>query len=226
MRLICDEYPMFSHSEIWLAIDTLAKKHGYSTSGLAKKAGLDPTSFNKSKRISPDGKPRWPSTESIAKILSITGSSINELTLTIEGFQEISLSAQPQNYSIPVIGYAQAGSAGYFDDAGYPAGSGWDEVNLPQFNSQNDGVYALEVIGDSMLPLYRDGDIIVVSPDSDLRCGDRVVAKTMNGEVMAKQLIRRTNNKIELGSFNPLHEPRIFAPKDIAWIARIVWVSQ
>ena len=216
---------MFSHSEIWLAIDTLAKKHGFSTSGLAKKAGLDPTAFNKSKRISPEGKPRWPSTESLAKILSITGSSMNELTLTIESFQSYEItSTRPQG--IPVIGYAQAGSEGYFDDAGYPAGTGWDEVNLPQFDGPNDRTYALEISGDSMLPLYRDGDVIVVSPDSDLRKGDRVVAKTRNGEVMAKELLRRTNNNITLGSFNPSHEPRSFGIKDIAWIARIIWVSQ
>jgi phage repressor protein C with HTH and peptisase S24 domain len=217
---------MFSHSEIWLAIDTLAKKHGFSTSGLAKKAGLDPTAFNKSKRVSPDGKPRWPSTESIAKILSITGSSMSELTLTIESFQSFEITSTGRAPGIPVIGYAQAGSEGYFDDAGYPAGTGWDEVSLPHFNGQNERVYALEVSGDSMLPLYRDGDIIVVSPDSDLRKGDRVVAKTMGGEVMAKELIRHTNNKVELGSFNPAHEPRAFATKDIAWIARIIWVSQ
>ena len=215
---------MFSHSEIWLAIDTLAKKHGYSTSGLAKKAGLDPTAFNKSKRLSPDGKPRWPSTESLAKILSITGSSMSELTITIESFQDIRITNTAP--SIPVIGYAQAGSDGYFDDAGYPAGSGWDEVSLPCFGAKQERVYALEISGDSMLPLYRDGDIIVVSPDSDLRRGDRVVAKTVDGEVMAKELLRQTNNRIELRSFNPEHKDRLFLPRDISWIARILWVSQ
>ena len=63
---------MFTHADIWAAIDALASKNKLSTSGLAKKAGWDPTSFNKSKRMSPDGKPRWPSTESIAKVLAVT----------------------------------------------------------------------------------------------------------------------------------------------------------
>lgn len=67
---------MFTHSEIWDAIDRLAQDNGYSPSGLAKKAGLDPTTFNKSKRISADGKPRWPSTESIAKILTVTNTKL------------------------------------------------------------------------------------------------------------------------------------------------------
>jgi len=58
--------------------DRLAERYGFSASGLAKKAGLDPTSFNRSKRLGPDGRPRWPSTESIAKILHVTGASVEE----------------------------------------------------------------------------------------------------------------------------------------------------
>lgn len=69
---------MFNHSEMWNGIDRLANAFGYSPSGLAKKAGLDPTSFNKSKRISPDGKPRWPSTESLSKVLNVTGSTMSD----------------------------------------------------------------------------------------------------------------------------------------------------
>ncbi len=69
---------MFSHKDIWLGIDRLATSMGYSPSGLAKKAGLDPTAFNKSKRVSPDGKPRWPSTESIAKILAVTDMTMSD----------------------------------------------------------------------------------------------------------------------------------------------------
>lgn len=75
---------MLSHEDIWNAIDRLAQAFGYSPSGLAKQAGLDPTSFNKSKRTSPDGKPRWPSTESIAKVLSVTGATMSEFISLIE----------------------------------------------------------------------------------------------------------------------------------------------
>jgi phage repressor protein C with HTH and peptisase S24 domain len=64
---------MLTHAQVWNAIDRLADAHGYSTSGLAKRAGLDPTTFNKSKRFSGEGKERWPSTESVAKVLNVTG---------------------------------------------------------------------------------------------------------------------------------------------------------
>ena len=76
---------MFTHDQIWQAIDRLAQSHNYSASGLAKKAGLDPTTFNKSKRLSADGKPRWPSTESISKILAVTGASMSEFLSLIDG---------------------------------------------------------------------------------------------------------------------------------------------
>ncbi|HKJ74523.1 MAG TPA: helix-turn-helix transcriptional regulator, partial [Alphaproteobacteria bacterium] len=69
---------MLTHKAIWKAIDELAASHGLSTSGLARRGGLDPTAFNVSKRHSRDGKPRWPSSESIAKILDATGASIDD----------------------------------------------------------------------------------------------------------------------------------------------------
>ncbi len=75
---------MLTHDDIWIAIERFAKAHGYSPSGLARLAGLDPTSFNKSKRVSPDGKLRWPSTESISKILAVTDSQMSELVALIE----------------------------------------------------------------------------------------------------------------------------------------------
>lgn len=75
---------MFSHEQIWRGIDRLAAANGYSPSGLAKQAGLDPTSFNKSKRTSPDGKPRWPSTESLSKVLSVTGATMSDFISLIE----------------------------------------------------------------------------------------------------------------------------------------------
>lgn len=209
---------MLTHKGIWQAVDRLAEKYGYSASGLARRAGLDPTTFNKSKRVSPEGKPRWPSTESVAKILEATGATMGEFISLIQDARGSS------PYRIPVIGMAQAGSAGYFDDAGFPVGQGWDEVPFPELGDPH--AYALEVSGDSMVPVYREGDQIIVSPSAQIRRGDRVVVKTKTGEVMAKQLGRKTANKVELNSLNPAHTARVMDMEDIEWMARIVWVSQ
>jgi phage repressor protein C with HTH and peptisase S24 domain len=209
---------MLSHSQIWTALDRLAARAGLSPSGLAKKSGLDPTTFNKSKRITPDGRPRWPSTESVAKALDATATTIDTFV------QLIGDSGRLATQNVPLIGFAEAGAGGYFDDGGFPVGRGWDEIAFPAVNDEH--AYALEISGESMMPAYRDGDVIVVSPAAPIRRGDRVVVKTKDGEVMVKELKRRTSKTIELRSLNPSHKERTLPVRDVVWIARIVWASQ
>src|ERR1700730_18602146 len=208
---------MLTHEQIWTALDRLAERAGLSPSGLAKRAGLDPTTFNKSKRITADGRERWPSTESVSKALAATNSSIDTFV------QLIGDSARTVQ-SVPLLGFAQAGAGGYFDDSGFQSGKGWDEVALPSADDEH--AYALEISGDSMRPVYRDGDVIVVSPGTPIRRGDRVVVKTRGGEVMVKERKRRTAKTLELQSLNPNQVDRTLAAGDVEWIARIVWASQ
>jgi phage repressor protein C with HTH and peptisase S24 domain len=208
---------ILTHAQVWTALDRLAERAGLSASGLAKRSGLDPTTFNKSKRMSADGRERWPSTESVSKALAATNSSI-------ETFVQLIGDGPRGTQSVPMLGLAQAGNGGYFDDSGFPAGKGWDEVALP--SSGDEHAYALEISGDSMKPAYRDGDIIIVSPGTAIRRGDRVVVKTSGGEVMVKELKRRTTKTLELQSLNPVHADRTVDVDDVTWIARIVWASQ
>lgn len=203
------------NTELWKAIDLLAERHGLSSSGLARRAGLDPTAFNKSKRVAADGSPRWLSTESLMKALVSVGASLEDFAALAEG---------RQGHSAPLLGFAKAGNDGYFDDAGFPVGDGWEEVRFPGIG--NEAVYALEVTGDSMEPVYRHGDRIVVSPGAPVRRGDRVVARTRDGEVLAKVLGRQTERTVELLSLNPAYAPRELLRANVAWMARILWASQ
>src|SRR4051794_28830838 len=209
---------MLTHSDIWNAVDRLAAKSGLSASGLAKAAGLDPTTFNKSKRITPEGRPRWPSTESIAKSLQATGVNVDTFVSLITDRGGASTQA------IPLIGLAQAGSGGYFDDGGFPVGKGWDEIAFPAVNDEH--AYALEVSGNSMEPAYRDGTVILVSPAAAVRPGDRVGVKNRGGEGVAEEMKRRTSKTIELRSLHPAHQERTLAAGDVVWIARIMGASQ
>jgi phage repressor protein C with HTH and peptisase S24 domain len=209
---------MLTHADIWNAVDRLAARAGLSASGLAKKAGLDPTTFNKSKRITPEGRPRWPSTESISKSLQATG-------ITVDTFVSlISDRGGTSTQAVPMIGFAEAGSGGHFDDGGVPTGKGWDEIAFPAVNDEH--VYALEVSGDSMQPAYRDGTVIVVSPSAPIRRGDRVVVKTRDGRVAAEELKRRTAKSIDLRALNASQAERTLSVSDVLWIARIMWASQ
>jgi phage repressor protein C with HTH and peptisase S24 domain len=209
---------MLTHAQVWSAIDRLAERAGLTASGLARRAGLDPTTFNKSKRITRTGRARWPSTESIAKALAATMTPIDAFVALIEP------SSGAARRGVPLIGFAEAGAGGYFDDGGFPAGEGWDELAFPAVNDEH--AYALEISGQSMEPAYRDGDVIVVSPAAPIRRGDRVVVRTRGGEVMAKELKRHTTKSIELKSLNAQHGDRTLAAADVLWIARILWASQ
>ncbi len=211
---------MFSHKQVWNAIDVIAERYGFSPSGLAKKAGLDPTSFNPSKRIGPNGRPRWPTMESISSVLQASGASVDEYMEILSGKK----GAPPKRRVLPLIGFAKAGRGGFFDDSGFPVGQGWDEVEVPGVTDTT--AYALEITGDSMVPVYREGDTIVISPGATIRKGDRVVVRTGDGQVMAKILQKQSARSVELASFNPDHPVKTLDAKNVDWMARIIWASQ
>ena len=211
---------MFSHKQVWAAIDTIAERYGFSASGLAKKSGLDATSFNPSKRTGPDGRPRWPTMESIARVLTAAGAPVEEFMDLLSGRK----GQAPRLKQIPMLGFAKAGKGGFFDDSGFPSGSGWEEIDVPGVTDT--AAYGLEITGNSMEPVYREGDTIIVSPAATVRKGDRVVVRTSDGQVMAKIMQRQTSRTLELASFNAAHETKTLDMKDVDWMARIIWASQ
>ena len=215
------------HEDVWRAIDTLAAENGLSASGLAKRSGLDADDLQsveaahagrtgalakhrergkgagRNRRHRSKASPRWsPARER----------------------WPAAAAARTMSRRVPLIGLAQAGGEGYFDDGGYPVGGSWDEVSLPEIADPN--AYALEISGESMEPVYRDGDLVIVSPSAPIRRGDRVVVRTADGEVMAKQLARRSARRVELKSLNPEHPDYSFDLAEVNWIHRIIWASQ
>ncbi|MGY8636063.1 helix-turn-helix transcriptional regulator [Bradyrhizobium sp. 14AA] len=208
---------MLTHDQIWVALDRLAARAGLSPSGLAKRAGLDPTTFNRSKRVTSDGRERWPSTESIAKALAAADSSIDSFARLIDD-------NSGDGRTVPLLGFALAGASGAFDEAGLPAGKGWTEIAFP--TTEDSRTFALEISGDAHAPTYRAGDIILVSPGASIRKGDRVVVKTKAGEVTVATLKRRTAKALDLQPLDASQAERTIAASEVAWIARIVWASQ
>ena len=208
---------LLTHEQIWAALDRLAARAGLSPSALARSAGLDPTTFNKSKRITNDGRERWPSTESLAKALAATNSSI-------EAFVQLIGDGAPRAASVPLLSLATAGQRGHFDENGHPTGKGWHEAALPAADDEH--VFALEISGEALAPVYRGGDLVLVSPGTAIRRGDRVVVKTREAEIVIGELRRRTAKALELAALGTAAGERTLAAAEVEWIARIVWVRQ
>jgi phage repressor protein C with HTH and peptisase S24 domain len=205
------------HADIWRAVDLLAERHDLSPSGLARKAGLSPTVFNPSKRASKSRK-RWPSTESIARILQATGTELEEF---------VALASSDRaggKTTLPLAGLAQAARKGAFNEAGLPAGKDWDEVRFPALPDPH--AFALEVGGAGLEPVYHEGDRLVLSPSEKPRRGDRVVVRTRKGEILVRELGRESAQKIELLPLNPVHPALNIPARDVEWVYRIVWASQ
>jgi phage repressor protein C with HTH and peptisase S24 domain len=209
---------MLTHAQLWTALDRLAARAGLSPSGLAKAAGLDPTTFNKSKRVTPEGRERWPSTESVAKALAATNTKLDAFV------QMITETRRTAAQTVPLMGYAQAANDDSFDDAGFPVGKAWDEMAFSGIDDEN--AFAIEVSGNALEPAYRDGAVLVVSPAASVHRGDRVVVKTKDGKMVVRELKRRTSKIIELRTVDRDQAERTMSLRDVLWFQRIIWASQ
>lgn len=209
----------FGFNEIWRGIDALAKNNGLSVSGLAGKAGLNPTTFNKSKRFGADGRKRWPSTESVNKILEATDTSVMDFLAMASGNEKAVVSI-----TLPLLCISLAERKDVFDDHGYATlSSEWDGIDLTDDIDSN--TYILEIDDDRGEPLYRKGDRLVVSPSCDCRSGDRIVVMQKDGSLLLRELKRKTAYQVELKSLLG-NGQEVLQTRDIGWIAKIMWVSQ
>jgi phage repressor protein C with HTH and peptisase S24 domain len=218
---------MLSHENVWSAIDRLARRNGLTPSGLARRAGLDPTTFNPSKRTAADGRPRWPSMESIAKILGATRSDLGEFVALIDGPQDRAAADRFElPPTLPPLGLAQVDGDGFFHES--VLSSVIDSAAPPSVGTGAPpaGDTALRIEGDAMLPFYREGDVVVISPRRAIGRGDRVILRLVSGILLARVFTRRTRSRVELAPLAGNAAPERIGVSEIAWMARIVWASQ
>ena len=204
---------MLSHKRIWRAIDRIAKDAGLTPSGLAKKAGLDPTSFNKSKRIGSGGKLRWPSTESLYKLLKVLGKDLSYFSSLVE----------PDSISeIKLIGSLQTNLKGFCE---CDENSEWESVTFPRtFNKDS---VAIKINGYSLEPIYRNGDTLIISKKEALISeDDRVVLKTTDNELIVKRFIEKDETNTSLRCLEKEGSTSKVPNEKIEWIGKIIWVSQ
>ena len=213
---------MFSHDDIWIAIDRLAESAGYSTSGLARKAGLDPTAFNRSKRLSPEGKPRWPSTESISKILAVTGLTMTEFTTLVNQGGNGSIIVATQSRGMPMITLSVAKRQKIFDDKGSPRGKDWNQFPLSERIAQFDqGSFAIEISNSDFYPIYRKGDVLIVSPRAAIKSDNRIVIKTTDNKLVACRFLEKSRSELICETLTDKADMITIPTNHIEWVARI-----
>ena len=207
---------MLEHQAVWQAIDRLAARYNLSPSGLARQAGLDPTTFNKSKRITKEGKQRWPSTESLAKVLNATGASLSEFISLIEDEEH------PASYRrLPKLRFAMAAQPGFFDAEGRPIRGNWEETSFPGVTDPH--AFALEISGDGLMPVYRSGDLVIISPQAEIQPGDRVLLRSQQGELLIAELLDNSGGLLRLKSMSREHVVRELPRAQGQWVSRISW---
>lgn len=215
---------MFRHYQIWTALDRLADINGLSPSGLARKAGLDATAFNKSKRFGRDGRERWPSTESLAKVLHVTKTDFLEFGAILKPeslpeTKEPCIFAANSNTAAPILP-----QAGFFENGSTYNGNKQKLIPLP--DGQFEGNFAYRISDNSMLPVYRENDIVVISSKTKPHPGDRVVIKTEDGEIKVRVLLRSTADTVTTTTFNSNMSEEIIAKETLEWVRKITWASQ
>ncbi len=207
---------MLSHSDIWRAIDTLARVNGLSTSGLARKAGLDPTSFNRSKRTTAAGRPRWPSSESLAKVLNCTGTTFEEFARLVSGRKN------GWRVRVPLLDLNTPRGLAHFSDTGLPRGEAWRKCDIPGIEDED--AFALRIGEATLLSGCRRGDVAIISPASRIQARDRVVAQRGDGLLLAGELRRRSGRGVMLrapGATRADTEELTLPREEIRWMARV-----
>lgn len=213
----------FTHQWIWQAIDTLAARKSLSASALARLAGLDPTTFNPSKRFTSEGRPRWPSTESIAKILAATETSLDEFA-ELEMPDVNTEGAWPSDRStadlatVPVVGEVRGAQVCDLEE---------HRVRRARLSGQRKGAkFALSIGDRSLEPVYSAGHTLIARVVDVVHPGDRVIVKPQRAQAIPCLLLRSTSEAIELGAFNSDRQRQALDHASIDWIARIIWARQ
>ncbi|HUG61577.1 MAG TPA: helix-turn-helix transcriptional regulator [Methylomirabilota bacterium] len=198
---------MISHDRIWSAIDTLAARHGLTASGLARRAGLDPTAFNKSKRASTGGRLRWPTTESLAKVLTATGTTPEDLVALIGVGERKGLDKPMEAPPAP----------------GFLGGEGAAAAIRASVTGRAPTV-VYKVPDNALAPLYRAGDRLVLDLVDPIGPGARVVAVDRDGVVLVGE-VKAWDDEVAL-AIPGQDGDSLRVRRDITFAARIIWASQ
>jgi len=122
---------------------------------------------------------------------------------------------------VPVINKVAAGYPSDFNDLDYPVGVADDYVRCPDLHDPN--AFAVRVVGDSMEPKFREGDIVIFSPAAEVSNGDDCFIRfAMPHETAFKRVFFEPDNKVRLQPRNEKYSPIIIDGKRINGLYRAI----
>ncbi|MBC7771596.1 MAG: S24 family peptidase [Pyrinomonadaceae bacterium] len=132
---------------------------------------------------------------------------------------------------IPLINSVAAGYPKEFSDMGYPTRVADEYVRAPDIHDSD--AFAARVVGDSMSPEYREGDIVIFSPARPVKAGmDCFVRLERDQETTFKRVYfepgegGEANGKIRLQPLNPAYAPQVMARELVAGLYAAVSVMR
>lgn len=129
----------------------------------------------------------------------------------------------PLRFQVPVINRVAAGYPRDFTDLGFPRHVADEYVSVPGVTDPD--AFAARVVGDSMQPDYREGDIVVFSPAAKVVDGcDCFVRLEPDHETTFKRVfIEKSEGMVRLQPLNSNYPPRVVERQGIAGMYKAVW---
>jgi len=139
--------------------------------------------------------------------------------------QKLNLEQVEQSVSagrlVPIINKVAAGYPRDFDDLDYPVGIADDYVRCPDIHDPN--AFAVRVVGDSMEPKYKEGDIVVFSPAADVANGDDCFIRFSSPhETTFKRVFFEPDDHVRLQPRNEKYAPMTVEGKRVNGMYRAV----
>jgi repressor LexA len=130
--------------------------------------------------------------------------------------------------AVPVINRVSAGYPKDFTDLSYPRGIADEYVSCPDLHDRD--AFAARVHGDSMVPKYSQGDIVIFSPAAAPREGDDCFVRFKDGQTTFKRVFFETGDNgastLRLQPRNERYRAQIVPSEDATGLYRAVYRYQ
>ena len=190
------------------------EEHHLSQRAFASLTSLSPSYINTLEKIynPKTNKPYSVTTDVAVEIANAMNTTVENLLNMLDKSQEFQINTVPlvniQQTEIPVLGTVKAGYD-YLTNENIIG-----HVFLDFKPSDPESYYALQVIGDSMEPLFSDGDIAIVHKQDDFESGNTCIVLVNGDEATIKKVVKNDNG-VDLIAMNPYYPVRHFSKDEM-----------